>query len=202
MDRKALFVGIQAEPGKEAEVDHFLRGALGPVEEEPDTRDWYALRFAPAQFAIFDTFTDNAGRLRHLLGQVGRSLIAKTMTLLNDVPEIHPADIIAAKAPAGGRPACCLHVSLKARDEREEEVAEFLVGAQPMVEAEPGTLSWYALRMGSDSFTIIDFFVDEAARDAHLAGPVAEALTARAEELFALAPIIRRGEVLASKTHR
>lgn len=202
MERKALFVGIQAEPGKEAEVDHFLRGALGPVEEEPDTRDWYALRFAPAQFAIFDTFPDNAGRLRHLLGQVGRSLIAKTMTLLNDVPDIHPADIIAAKAPTGGRPAFCLHVPLKARDEREEEVAEFLVGAQPMVETEPGTLAWYALRMGSDSFAIIDFFADEAARDAHLAGQVAEALTARAEELFALAPIIRRGEVLASKTHR
>lgn len=202
MDRKALFVGIQAEPGKEAEVDHFLRGALGPVEEEPDTRDWYALRFAPAQFAIFDTFADNAGRLRHLLGQVGRSLIAKTMTLLNDVPEIQPSNILAAKAPTGGRPAFCLHVPLKARDEREEEVAEFLVGAQPMVEAELGTVAWYALWIGGDSFAIIDFFADEAARDAHLAGQVAEALTAHAEELFALAPIIRRGEVLASKTQR
>lgn len=201
MDRKALFVGIQAESGKEAEVDRFLRGALGPVEEEPDTRDWYALRFAPAEFAIFDTFPDNAGRLRHLLGYVGRSLIAKTMTLLNDVPEIHPADILAAKAPAGGRPAFCLHVPLKAREELEEMVADFLVGTQSTVEAESGTLSWYALRMGVDSFAIVDFFADEAARDAHLSGQAAQALMARAEELFALAPIIRRGEVLAAKTH-
>jgi quinol monooxygenase YgiN len=200
MDQKALFVGIEADPGKEGEVAEFLLGALGPVEQEPDTRDWYAIRFAPAQFAIFDTFPDNAGRLKHLLGQVGRSLIVKTFTILDGLPDIRPADVLAAKSPTAGRsPRLCLHVPLQARAGREGSVAGFLVGAKPLVNAEPGTLSWYALRLSGDSFAIVDFFADESGRAAHLSGQVAAALMQRAGELFAAPPEIRRGEVLASK---
>ena len=77
---KALFVGIEAGPTHQEDTAEFLRGALEPVEHEPDTRHWYALRFGPADFAIFDTFTGNAGRLKHLFGTVGRALVVKTMS--------------------------------------------------------------------------------------------------------------------------
>lgn len=200
MDPKALFVGIEADPGKESEVAAFLRGALGPVQEEHDTRDWYALRFGPQHFAIFDTFPGNAARLKHLFGEVGRALIVKTFTVLDGMPDIRPAQVLAAKLPLGGHdPALTLHVPLKARPGQEAAVAAFLIGAEPLVQGEPGTLAWYALRLGHGSFAIVDFFADEAGRNAHLSGKVAAALMANADTLFAEPPEIRRGEVLASK---
>lgn len=200
MDPKALFVGIEADSGKEPDVAEFLRGALGPVQEEPDTRDWYALRFDPKQFAIFDTFPGNAGRLKHLLGEVGRALIVKTFTVLDGLPDIRPAQVLAAKLPVGGRhPALALHVPLRARPGQEEAVAALLTGAEPLVAAEAGTLAWYALRLAHDRFAIVDFFADEAGRDAHLSGQVAAALMANADTLFDEPPKIVRGDVLASK---
>ena len=51
---KALFVGIEAGPTHQEDAAEFLRGALEPVEHEQDTRHWYALRFGPADFAIFE----------------------------------------------------------------------------------------------------------------------------------------------------
>ena len=200
MEGKALFVGIDADAGKESDVAEFLRGARAAVAAEPDTRDWYALRFTADQFAIFDTFPGNAGRLKHLLGQVGRSLVVKTFTLLDGLPDIRPADVLASRTPgAGGDPALCLHVPLTAHAGQEQAVAQFLIDARPLVEAEPGTLAWYALRLGANRFAIVDFFADEAGRDAHLSGKVAAALMERASVLFVDPPEIRRGEVLASK---
>ena len=65
-----LFVGLEAKPGKEEAVAHFLEGALPLVQQEPQTTAWFALRLAPSRFAIFDTFPDEAGRDAHLAGQV------------------------------------------------------------------------------------------------------------------------------------
>lgn len=73
---KALFVRLTAKAGKGDEVDAFLRGGLEAVLEEHDTTTWYAVRFAREDFAIFDTFPDDAGRLVHLAGKVGRALVA------------------------------------------------------------------------------------------------------------------------------
>ena len=84
--KKALFVRLRAKPGKEAEVEAFLREGLSAVMEEHDTTTWYAVRFGHDDFAIFDTFPGDAGRLAHLAGKVGRALIAKTPVLLNEMP--------------------------------------------------------------------------------------------------------------------
>ena len=200
MDKKALFVGLEADASKEEEIASFLREALRPVEDEPDTRDWYAIRFAPTQFAIFDTFAGNLGRLKHLLGQVGRSLIAKSFTDLEGLPEIRTADVLIEKPlAAGGVATLCLLVLLKPRADRREDGAVFLTESLNHVRAEPGTLAWYAIRLGRDEFAIITFFADEAGREAHLAGRAAAALTERADDLLVSPPQIFRGEVLASK---
>ncbi|MDB5803592.1 MAG: hypothetical protein JWN73_914 [Betaproteobacteria bacterium] len=197
---KALFVALEANEGHELEVAEFLRGALAPVTQEPETRNWYALRFGLREFAIFDTFPGAAGQIKHLLGEVGRSLLMKSFTTLDGIPDIGSATLIAAKPP-GGRllPTLGLHVPLQARAGQEKALADFLSSALPMVVDEPGTEAWYALDMGSGHFAIIDFFANVAARDAHLNGPVAAALMARADELLAQAPQIRRAEVLAAK---
>jgi len=93
-----------------------------------------------------------------------------------------------------------LWVPLEARQGKEDEVAEFLTGALPLVEAEPGTRTWYAVRWGPSSFGIFDTFDDEDGRQAHLSGKVAEALMAKADELFSSPPQINQLDVLADKS--
>jgi quinol monooxygenase YgiN len=92
-----------------------------------------------------------------------------------------------------------LLVRLEAKRGKEEQVAEFLRGALPLVENEPATTAWFAIRMGSSTFGIFDTFPDEAGRQAHLSGAVAAALMANAAELFASPPNIEKVDVLASK---
>jgi hypothetical protein len=200
MDQKALFADVDAMAGRDAEVAAFLRGARGAVAGEPDTRDWYALRFGPQQFAIFDTFADNAGRFRHLLGPVGRSMLVKAFTVLDGLPDIRPADIVAAKRPSpGAPPRYALHVPLIARPGMEDAVANVLATARRFAETEPDTASWYAMRLSGAAFAFVGFFPTASACNAHLTGAVADALLQRAGELLVTAPAMRRGEVLASK---
>lgn len=92
-----------------------------------------------------------------------------------------------------------LLVKLEAKPGKEDAVEEFLSSALPLVEDEPGTYPWFAVRFDTGTFGIIDAFPDEAARDAHLQGPVGKALSARADELFASPPEISAIDVLATK---
>lgn len=92
-----------------------------------------------------------------------------------------------------------LLVRLEAKPGKEAEVAEFLRAAQQIIEREPATTSWFAVQFGPTSFGIFDTFADENARQAHLTGPVAEALWSRGEELFVALPEIQQLDVLASK---
>jgi quinol monooxygenase YgiN len=92
-----------------------------------------------------------------------------------------------------------LIVLLEAKPGKELEVAAFLEGALPLVEAEPETTAWFAVRAGATSFAIFDVFPDDAGRQAHLAGAVAAALMERAAELLAGPPVIEQVDVLAAK---
>jgi quinol monooxygenase YgiN len=92
-----------------------------------------------------------------------------------------------------------LLVRLEAKPGKEEAVAEFLRSALPLVQAEPATTAWFAIRMGPSTFGIFDAFPDESGRQAHLSGKVAEALMAKAPELFSQPPNIEKLEVLANK---
>ena len=93
----ALWVRLDAKPGKEAAVEEFLRGGLELVQQEPATTTWYALRLAPSVFGIFDTFPDDAGRQAHLSGRVAAALMAKAGELLSQPPKIEKVDVLAAK---------------------------------------------------------------------------------------------------------
>ena len=95
-----------------------------------------------------------------------------------------------------------LYVPLEAKPGKEKEVADFLRSSVPLVNAEPGTISWYAVQEGPSSFAIFDTFDDEAGRDAHLNGKVAAALMEKIEagDLFATTPVIHRLNVVAEKS--
>ncbi|AJG18646.1 putative quinol monooxygenase [Cupriavidus basilensis] len=92
-----------------------------------------------------------------------------------------------------------LWVPLHAKPGKEKEVEEFLLAGLPLVQAEAGTTAWFALRLGPSMFGIFDAFPDEAGRNAHLCGKVAEALMAKAPDLFAKPPSIEKLDVLAAK---
>lgn len=92
-----------------------------------------------------------------------------------------------------------LLVRMDAKPGKEREVEEFLTGALPLVEDEPSTVAWFALRLGPSTFGIFDAFPDENGRQAHLSGRVAEALMARTDELFTGPPTIEPVDVLADK---
>ena len=92
-----------------------------------------------------------------------------------------------------------LLVRLDVKPGKEEEVANFLKGGLSIVQDEPATITWYALKLGPSTYGIFDTFPDDAGRDAHLAGRVAEALMAKASELFLTPPQIDKVEILAAK---
>jgi quinol monooxygenase YgiN len=92
-----------------------------------------------------------------------------------------------------------LLVTLEAKPGKEDDLAAFLKGALPLVEEEPQTTAWFAVRLGSSRFAIFDAFPNETGRDAHLAGPVAAALMQNAPELLAVDPRIETVDVLADK---
>lgn len=100
MVKVALYVRLEAKPGKEAEVESFLRGGLAVIQQEPATTAWFALRLGPSTFGIFDAFPDEAGRQAHLSGQVAAALMAKASELFSQPPAIHQVDVLAAKLPA------------------------------------------------------------------------------------------------------
>src|ERR1700746_3147188 len=91
MSKYALYVPLEAKPGKEKEVADFLRSAATVVEGEPGTRTWFAIQEGPSKFSIFDTFDDEAAREAHLDGKVAAALKEKARTgdLFAKAPEIH-----------------------------------------------------------------------------------------------------------------
>ncbi len=95
----ALLVRLEAKPGREADVDAFLRSGLAIVQGEPATIAWFAIRIGPSTYGIFDAFPDDAGRRAHLSGRVAAALMAKAPDLLAQPPTIEKVDVLAAKLP-------------------------------------------------------------------------------------------------------
>jgi quinol monooxygenase YgiN len=99
MVKVGLYVRLEAKPGKEGDVEAFLRSGLALVEQEPATTAWFAIRMGGSTFGIFDAFPDEAGRQAHLAGRVAAALMAKAPELLAKAPSIDRVDVLAAKLP-------------------------------------------------------------------------------------------------------
>lgn len=97
MAKVALYVKLEAKPGKEAEVEKFLKDGLPLVQQEPATVAWFGIRMGPHTFGIFDAFPDDAGRQAHLNGKVAAALMARAPELLAEPPRIEKIDVLAAK---------------------------------------------------------------------------------------------------------
>jgi quinol monooxygenase YgiN len=96
MVRVGLFVRLEAASGREEDLASFLEQGRALVEEEPGTTVWYALRFGPSTFGIFDAFEDEDGRQAHLNGKVAQGL-QQSADLFASPPTIEQVDVIASK---------------------------------------------------------------------------------------------------------
>jgi quinol monooxygenase YgiN len=94
-----LWVRLEAKPGKEGEVFELLREARAMVEDEPGTLVWFAVRFSPSEFAIFDAFPDDDLRQDHLGGKVAAALVRRAPDLFAREPVIEHLDVLAEKLP-------------------------------------------------------------------------------------------------------
>jgi quinol monooxygenase YgiN len=99
MTQHALYVQLEAKPGKEQEVATFLSGARNMVTEEPDTTAWFAIRMGPRMFGIFDAFANERGRDAHLQGRLATQIRAKAPDLFVKTPEIQRVEVLADKLP-------------------------------------------------------------------------------------------------------
>jgi quinol monooxygenase YgiN len=90
-----------------------------------------------------------------------------------------------------------LLVMLEVRAGKEAKAEAFLKSAHARA-GEKATLQWYAFNIGPGKFGIFDTFASESGRKTHLTGEIAKALTARANELFAVPKQVQKVEVLAN----
>lgn len=99
MTTVGLFVHLEAKPGREFEVENFLRDALPLVQDELGTTAWFALRIGPSTFAIFDAFPDEQSRRAHIEGKLAANLISRAPDLFARPPIIERVDVLADKLP-------------------------------------------------------------------------------------------------------
>jgi quinol monooxygenase YgiN len=98
MDQLALLAVLDAKPGKEKDVEEFLKSARALALQETGTTTWYAVKLGPMKYGIFDTFPDESSRNAHLTGEIARQLFAKAADLFATPPQVEKMEILAAKA--------------------------------------------------------------------------------------------------------
>jgi quinol monooxygenase YgiN len=98
MSRLAIWAQLEAKPGKEKEVEEFLKSAQPLAEREPATLSWYAIKMGPGKYGIFDTFPDENGRNAHLNGEIAKALFAKAKDLFSKPPDIAKPEVLAVKS--------------------------------------------------------------------------------------------------------
>lgn len=97
MPKLALYVSLKAKPGKEGEVEEFLKLGAQLAAKEPGTVTWYGLKEDEGLYSVFDTFEDESGREAHLNGDIAKALMAKASELFAETPKIHKISLVAAK---------------------------------------------------------------------------------------------------------
>ena len=122
--------------------------------------------------------------------------------LFAEPPRIQKIDVLADKLP-GAAPAepttKALLLTFKAKSGHAPEVEQFLRDARALVEEEPKTTAWFAIRLDDGEYGIFDVFPDNGGRFAHLTGHVARELAKHSLSLLGSLPDPEPPNVLAEK---
>ena len=90
---------LQAQPGKEKQLEEFLRAQESFALGEPATTAWFVSKLGDNRFSIFHAFYDAAGLKAHVDGEICKSLFADVAHLLVESPKVENLTILAAKLP-------------------------------------------------------------------------------------------------------
>jgi len=194
-----LVVRLEVKAGHESEVAQLLRDGQALVAAEPGTTYWFALQIGPTTFGIFDAFPTSADRDAHLAGKLASALLAKAPEVLAQNPTIEKVDIVGKKDAVTQPLRVGLLARLEAKPEHAQDVATLMAGGAAIVADEPATELWFGIQVSPTTYAIFDAFADDAGRDAHLAGKLAQTLVAKAPELLASAPVIEKVDLLATQ---
>ena len=182
MVTQGLLVRLEAAHGRDQELETFLASAL-----EANTSASFAVRFGRSEYGI--------------VGFPGGAIPIDKQLLASE-PRSEKLSVLASKLPAAAAvPAITrgLLLTFQAKEGHVPQVEQFLRGAQALVEAEPGTVAWFALRLESGAYGIFDVFPDNGARFAHLTGAVPRELTKHALSLLGGVPDMDLLQVLAAR---
>jgi quinol monooxygenase YgiN len=97
MIEKALFVRLEAKPGKEQAVADFLAAGLQMTNQEANTPIWFALKLSPTTFGVFDAFASEGDRQAHLHGDMAGALMARASEMLASAPSVEQIDVLGMK---------------------------------------------------------------------------------------------------------
>jgi quinol monooxygenase YgiN len=97
MAKLAIWVMLKAKPGKEADVEAFLKQGAVMSKDEAQTVNWYGVKMGPGIYGVFDTFNDEDGRDAHLNGEIARALMANASELFSNEIRIEKMEILADK---------------------------------------------------------------------------------------------------------
>jgi quinol monooxygenase YgiN len=97
MAKYAIYVSLKAKPGKEKDVEAFLKQGAEMAKNEARTVSWFGLHESEGHYSVFDTFNDEAGRNAHLNGEIAKALMAKAAELFAAPPQINKITILADK---------------------------------------------------------------------------------------------------------
>jgi quinol monooxygenase YgiN len=192
-----LFATLEAAPGKEDELEQLLVTAQSIVEAEPGTTTWFALRMGRGEYGIFDSFPDDAGRNAHLQGGVVAAL-RDHADLLDDEPQIEKVDILADKVTSGDVTKGLL-LRLPIKESHRDDAAKFLREGERVVEQEPGTTNWFAIRFENGDHGVFDVLRNAKGRRAHLTGKIPQRLAAHGLPWLDGLPHMSFADVLADK---
>jgi quinol monooxygenase YgiN len=201
MSNTGMFVRLRAKPGKDRDVEEFLRSALALAEKEQGTVTWFAIRFGRGEYGIFDSFADDQARLAHLDGAMARALQDRADELFEAPLRMQQLAILADKLPTEPMAASTKGVLLKFRAKagRELQVEQFLRNARALVMKEQNTTAWFAIRTDDGEYGIFDVFPDGGGRFAHLIGHVPRELAKQALSLLGSVPSLEMLNVQSEK---
>ena len=97
MAKQAIWVMLKAKPGKEADVEAFLKQGAVMSHDEPQTVTWYGVKMGPGMYGVFDTFDDEAGREAHINGEIAKALMANAAELFSNELKIEKMEILGSK---------------------------------------------------------------------------------------------------------
>lgn len=194
---RGLFATLEAAPGKEDELEQLLVAAQSIVEAEPKTTSWFALRMGRGEYGIFDAFPDDDGRDAHLQGGVVAAL-RDHADLLDGEPQIEKVDVLADKVTAGAVTKGLL-LRLPIKESHRDDAADFLRKGESVVEQEPDTTNWFAIRFENGDHGVFDVFPNPKGRRAHLTGKIPQQLALHGLPWLDGLPHMSFADVLADK---